>query len=96
MQTHKNTRYSAGVFGMMRRSGSKDPKQERKVFMSWASKRKFLYFLSVLIIVSAVVAIPTWLALDKAPTSVDNKQNGEEVGVDCGRTMRQTVFISNE
>ena len=52
--------------------------------MSWASKRKFLYSLAVLIVISAVVAVPTYFALHKAPTCVDNKQNGEEAGVDCG------------
>ncbi|MCR4330742.1 MAG: hypothetical protein NUV49_02590 [Patescibacteria group bacterium] len=52
--------------------------------MSWASKRKFLYSLLVLIFISVVIAIPTYSALNKAPTCVDNKQNGEEIGVDCG------------
>jgi len=52
--------------------------------MSWASRRKFLYSLFVLAVLSALVAIPVYTLFDKAPTCTDGKQNGDEAGTDCG------------
>ncbi|MFH1608985.1 MAG: hypothetical protein ABH951_03165 [Patescibacteria group bacterium] len=52
--------------------------------MTWASRRKFFY----LLIAGAVVLFFIYLIaqpyLNKVPTCFDGRQNGEEVGVDCG------------
>lgn len=54
--------------------------------MEWAIKRKILYvsaFVGFLLLVSAY---PIYRALFPKATCFDNKQNGVEVGVDCGGT----------
>ena len=52
--------------------------------MSWGSRRRN----TVLIILSVVVLVPTaflaYFLLYEEPTCFDEKQNGDEIGVDCG------------
>jgi hypothetical protein len=52
--------------------------------MSWARRRKFIYISGVIIFFLLVVVLPLGISLYKAPTCFDNKQNGDELGVDCG------------
>jgi len=52
--------------------------------MSWAQKRKFIYIGSIVIIFLLVVVLPIIIHFYKPPTCFDNKQNGDELGVDCG------------
>lgn len=52
--------------------------------MSWATQRKLLYFLVFLVVFGVVILYLTYPLLNKAPTCVDGKQNGDESGVDCG------------
>ena len=55
--------------------------------MTWASRRRLLI---VFILVVAVGGISFWHfspVLLKAPTCTDGKQDGDELGVDCGGTM---------
>ena len=54
--------------------------------MDWQTRRKVLYFLATLF---TLVATTVYLMRDTifpAPTCFDNKQNGFEIGVDCGGT----------
>ena len=52
--------------------------------MSWASRRRSAY-LSVVVIVALIIIVPIALSIfNKEPTCSDGKQNGQELGVDCG------------
>ena len=48
------------------------------IFMTWALRRQIFY---ISILASFLLIYPK---LNKAPTCYDNKQNGNETGVDCG------------
>lgn len=52
--------------------------------MSWASKRQFKYFSIFIAFVALVIFILIYPMLFKKPTCSDGKQNGTEIGVDCG------------
>jgi len=52
--------------------------------MSWASKRRLLYILGIIIFLIIFVVVPLVYYFYKAPTCSDGKQNQDEVGVDCG------------
>lgn len=52
--------------------------------MSWATKRKLIYFFSFLLIIIVVVGLPLFFLLYKRPTCSDNRKNQGEQGVDCG------------
>lgn len=52
--------------------------------MSWALRRQLFYILIVLAFVALVLFGMFYKVIFKAPTCFDTKQNGEEVGVDCG------------
>lgn len=52
--------------------------------MSWASQRKTAYLGGVIAILFFSIAIPAYLHFNKAPSCFDGKQNGDELGTDCG------------
>lgn len=52
--------------------------------MSWALRRQLFYILIVLAFVALVLFGMFYKVIFKAPTCFDTKQNGGEVGVDCG------------
>lgn len=52
--------------------------------MSWATKRKLIYFLIVIGVILVSSAVPLWRVFNKPPTCFDGKQNQNEKGVDCG------------
>ena len=52
--------------------------------MNWDTRRKLLYASSVFVIIVASSIFFLRGVIFPAPTCVDNKQNGYEVGVDCG------------
>jgi hypothetical protein len=52
--------------------------------MGWSTKRKLLYLLIVLLAMLVVAAYFLYPVLKENPTCTDGKQNGDEVGVDCG------------
>lgn len=52
--------------------------------MSWASRRKIQYILGLLFFIVLVVLAFAYPSLTKKPTCFDNKQNGDEKGIDCG------------
>lgn len=54
------------------------------VCMDWQSRRKFLYLLSFVVVILAGTVYVMRDILFPEPTCVDKKQNGFEVGVDCG------------
>ncbi len=50
----------------------------------WHEKRKILYSAAFVGVFLLIIAYPTYKFLFPAPTCSDQKQNGTEVGVDCG------------
>lgn len=52
--------------------------------MSWASRRQFKYFSIVMLFVAFVIFLFLIPIIFKKPTCTDGKQNGAELGVDCG------------
>lgn len=54
--------------------------------MDWQTRRKFLYLLAAAITTVAVVVFVLRDTFFPEPTCKDNRQNGYEVGVDCGGT----------
>lgn len=62
-------------------------------FMSWASRRKFLY-LAILFLALAVVAVALGVYLfTNAPTCFDGTQNGNESGIDCGGPCQKVCAL---
>ncbi len=52
---------------------------------SWAQQRQLIYGSITLLFILAVTGIPTYfIFFNKAPTCFDQKQNGDEQGIDCG------------
>lgn len=52
--------------------------------LSWGARRQLIVvmgFIAILLLIAAAIIIPK---LTKEPTCFDNKQNGSELGVDCG------------
>src|SRR6185503_5513235 len=54
------------------------------MLMTWAFKRQFFYVFVLILFVAAFGYLITYPVIHKAPSCVDNKQNGNETGIDCG------------
>ncbi len=54
--------------------------------MNWETRRKFLYALATIITLAAVTVYLLRDVFFPLPTCFDKKQNGYEIGVDCGGT----------
>jgi hypothetical protein len=52
--------------------------------MGWEFRRKFIYIVIVLVVLATGVVFFLRTSLFPEPTCVDGKQNGYEVGIDCG------------
>lgn len=52
--------------------------------MTWAFKRQVFYVIALFLFFSIFGFLIIYPNLNKAPTCADNKQNGNETGVDCG------------
>jgi len=52
--------------------------------MSWANRRRFIYASIVGLFLLLVVGLPSFLYFYEKPTCFDEKQNQEELGIDCG------------
>lgn len=52
--------------------------------MTWAFKRQIFYIAILVAFISFFAFLIISPRLNKVPTCVDNKQNGDETGVDCG------------
>ena len=53
-------------------------------YMSWASRRRFLFIFGFVVVVAAVTIIPLWMYLYKPGTCSDGKQNNGETAIDKG------------
>ena len=54
------------------------------VLMNWALRRQIFYVLILVLFLAGLGFLITYPSLNKAPSCVDNKQNGNETGIDCG------------
>src|SRR3989344_7111281 len=52
--------------------------------MTWAFKRQIFYILVFIVFVGVFGFLIFSPNLNKAPSCIDNKQNGNETGIDCG------------
>lgn len=52
--------------------------------MNWAFKRQFLYFFVFILLTGGIVFLFLRSYLNVKPTCNDKKQNGDELGIDCG------------
>jgi hypothetical protein len=51
--------------------------------LSWSVRRRLIYLAMALVIV-AIAVVVTFIIFQKPPSCTDGKQNGDELGVDCG------------
>lgn len=54
------------------------------VLMTWAFKRQIFYVFILVLFFTVFGFLIAYPKLNKAPTCFDNKQNGNETGIDCG------------
>lgn len=52
--------------------------------MTWSSKRQISYILVLIVFFSVLGLMIAYPYLNAVPTCFDNKQNGNETGIDCG------------
>ncbi len=52
--------------------------------MSWAQRRKTTYIVSILFVITIIIAIFLFFVLNKKPTCFDGIKNQNELGIDCG------------
>ncbi|OGI46633.1 hypothetical protein A2121_00340 [Candidatus Nomurabacteria bacterium GWB1_40_6] len=52
--------------------------------MTWALKRQIFYIIILILFISVFGFLIIYPQLTKAPTCIDNKQNGDETGIDSG------------
>lgn len=50
----------------------------------WASRRKSIYLVAIVLILSSISFAVFWKYWYRTPTCFDNVKNGDEIGVDCG------------
>lgn len=52
--------------------------------MEWSQRRKILYALAFAVTAILLAAYPVYRVINPTPSCFDQRQNGDEVGVDCG------------
>lgn len=52
--------------------------------MSWAARRRLIISVIIGMVIVGVLAVASYATLSDAPSCVDNTQNQNEVGIDCG------------
>lgn len=62
--------------------------------MEWSQKRKILYALAFAGVVILLAAYPVYQSINPAPTCSDQRQNGNEAGVDCGGSC--TLYCASQ
>ncbi|HEY0908320.1 MAG TPA: hypothetical protein VGE35_03155 [Candidatus Paceibacterota bacterium] len=51
---------------------------------SWSTRRKYGYFLALVVVAVVLIGLPAFFLFYKPPTCADGKMNGSERGIDCG------------
>lgn len=62
--------------------------------MEWSQKRKILYALAFAGVIILLAAYPVYKTINPTPTCSDQRQNGDEIGVDCGGSC--ALFCSSQ
>ena len=62
--------------------------------MTWATRRRFIIVLILVVVFGGLAFWHFSSSLFVAPTCSDHKQDGDEVGVDCGGTMCTVMCAS--
>lgn len=62
------------------------------ILMTWALKRQIFYITILVLFFAGFGFLIISSNLNKAPTCVDGKQNGDEAGVDCGGSCAKACF----
>lgn len=52
--------------------------------MDWATRKRLIYFVVLALLVLGLIVFVGYSLLNRPPTCSDNKQNGTELGIDCG------------
>lgn len=60
--------------------------------MTWALKRQIFYVIVLILFIAVFGFLIIYPRLTKAPTCNDGKQNGDELGVDCGGSCVMACF----
>lgn len=60
--------------------------------MTWALKRQIFYVTILVLFISFLAFLIIYPKLNKAPTCFDGKQNGDELGIDCGGSCVNACF----
>lgn len=63
------------------------------ILMTWALKRQIFYVVFIILVFSIFGFLIIYPRLNKAPTCIDGKQNGDETGVDCGGSCAKACLI---
>ena len=65
--------------------------------LSWAQRKQYTYLGVIGVIVLFCIGLLVWPYVTKAPTCMDNTQNGTELGVDCGGScLRVCSFMTED
>ena len=65
--------------------------------MTWAFKRQIFYLTILLLFIAVFGFLIAYPYFNKTPTCFDNKQNGDESGIDCGGAcVKACVFETDE
>ena len=57
--------------------------------MSWSSKRQIAYLSVLVLAIVIIIGVPIFFATYSPVSCTDGKQNGDEVGIDCGGSCRK-------
>jgi len=61
--------------------------------MSWASKRRSTY-IAIVFVIALIILVPIiFFTLNEEPTCLDDKQNGNEIGIDCGGSCEKLCSV---
>lgn len=58
----------------------------------WGKRRQAIYMSAVVVAILAIV-LAIFLSIKPVPTCFDNKQNGDETGVDCGGSCARVCLV---
>lgn len=64
--------------------------------MTWALKRQILYIIVLILFLLGAGFLISRPILNKAPSCVDNKQNGDETGIDCGGSCARACLAETD
>ena len=64
--------------------------------MDWAFKKRAIYLFGLLVILVIIFGLPIYRSLNKTPTCSDGRQNGNELGIDCGGVCSKICKFSAE